>query len=57
MGTIDQPVAKASTYTGQYNTETQRQTIHAWSGIRTHNPSNQAANTYALDGAATRIRN
>jgi hypothetical protein len=26
LWTIDQPVAKASTYTGQHNTETQRQT-------------------------------
>jgi hypothetical protein len=47
-GTSDQPVAKASTYTGQSNTETQRN-IHASSGIRTHDPSNEAAKTYALD--------
>jgi hypothetical protein len=27
--------------------------IHTWSGIRTHDPSNQAAKTYALDRATT----
>jgi hypothetical protein len=52
LWTSDQPVAKASTYTGQHNTETQRQTS---SGIRTYGPSNQADKTYALDRAATGI--
>jgi hypothetical protein len=28
--------------------------IHAWSRIRTHDPSNQAVKTYALDCVATR---
>jgi hypothetical protein len=50
--TSDQPVAKASSYTGQHNTEAETN-IHASSGIRTHDPSNQAAKTYALDRAAT----
>jgi hypothetical protein len=36
---------KASTYTGQHSTETQRQTSDASSGIETHDPSNQAAKT------------
>jgi hypothetical protein len=44
----DQAVAKASTYTGQYNSET-----HVSSGIRNHDLSNQAALIYALDRAAT----
>jgi hypothetical protein len=30
---------KASTYTGQHNTERQGTNIHALSGIRTHDPS------------------
>jgi hypothetical protein len=38
----DQPVAKASTYTRQHNTNT-KTNIHATSGIRTHDPRNQAA--------------
>jgi hypothetical protein len=43
LWTSDQLVAKASTYTGQHNAETQRQTnIHVSSRIRTHDPSNQA---------------
>jgi hypothetical protein len=46
LWTSDQPAAKASTVTGQHN-------IHASSRIRTHNPRNQAAMTYALDLAAT----
>jgi hypothetical protein len=51
--TSDQPVAKASTYRGQHNTETQRQTnIRAPSGIRTKEPSNPATKTYALHRAA-----
>jgi hypothetical protein len=44
--TSDKPVEKASTYAGQYNSET-----HASSGIWTHDPSNQP--TYALDRATT----
>jgi hypothetical protein len=52
--TCDQPVAKASTHTGQHNTETH---IHASFGIQTHDPSNQTAKTYALDRADTGIDN
>jgi hypothetical protein len=49
--TSNQLVAKASTYTAQHrSTETN---IHASSGIRTRDPSNQAAKTYALDREAT----
>jgi hypothetical protein len=41
----DQPVAKASIHSRQYkNTKTN---IHASSGIRTHDPTNQEAKTYA----------
>jgi hypothetical protein len=43
LWTSDQPVAKASTYTGQHNIETQETNIHALTGIRTRDPSNQAA--------------
>jgi hypothetical protein len=43
LWTSDQPVAEASTYTGQHNIETQETNIHALSGIRTRDPSNQAA--------------
>jgi 1,2-phenylacetyl-CoA epoxidase PaaB subunit len=58
LWTSDQPIAKGSTYTGQHNTETytRRNTktnIHTSSEIRTHDPSNQTAKTYALDHAAT----
>jgi hypothetical protein len=42
LWTSDQPIAKASTYTGQHNRNT-KTNIHALSGIRTHNPSNKAA--------------
>jgi hypothetical protein len=44
---------KASTYTGQHNTERQGTNIHALSGIRTHDPSNQPAKTHASDRTAT----
>jgi hypothetical protein len=43
LWTSDQPVAKASTYTGQHNRETEETNIHTLSGIRTRDPSNQAA--------------
>jgi hypothetical protein len=43
LWTSDQPVAEASTYTGQQYIETQETNIHALSGIRTRDPSNQAA--------------
>jgi hypothetical protein len=43
LWTSDQPVAEASSYTGQNNIETQETNIHALSGIRTRDPSNQAA--------------
>jgi hypothetical protein len=44
---------KASTYTGQHNSGRQETNIHALSGIRTHEPSNQPANTHASDRTAT----
>jgi hypothetical protein len=43
LWTRDQPVAEASTYTGQHNIFTQETNIHAASGIRTRAPSNQEA--------------
>jgi hypothetical protein len=43
LWTSDQPVAEASTYTEQHNIETQETNIRAFSGIRTRDPSNQAA--------------
>jgi hypothetical protein len=43
LWTSDQPVAEASTYTGQHNIETQETNIRALSGIRARDPSNQAA--------------
>jgi hypothetical protein len=43
LWTGDQPVAEASTHTVQHNIYTQETNIHAPSGIRTRNPSNQAA--------------
>jgi hypothetical protein len=52
LWTSDQPVAKASTDSGQHSTETQKQTSMP-RGIRTHDPSNQAAKTNALNRAAT----
>jgi hypothetical protein len=48
----DQPVAEASAYTGQHNRNTTTN-IHASSGMRTYNPSNQAAKIYALDRVVT----
>jgi hypothetical protein len=48
----DEPIIKASTCTGQHNTETKKTNIHASSVIQTHDPSNQAAKTYALDFVA-----
>jgi hypothetical protein len=49
LWTIDQPIAKASTGTGQHrNTKTN---IHASSGFRTHDPGDQAAKP--LDRAVT----
>jgi hypothetical protein len=43
LWTSDQPVSETSTCTGQHNIETQETNIHALSGIRTRDPSNQAA--------------
>jgi hypothetical protein len=43
LWTSDQPVAEACTYTGKHNIYTQETNIHAQSGIRTRDPSNQAA--------------
>jgi hypothetical protein len=43
LWTSDQPVTEASTYTGQHNIYTQQTKIHTPSGIRTRDPSNQAA--------------
>jgi hypothetical protein len=39
----DQPVTEASTYAGQHNIETQETNMYEFSGIRTRDPSNQAA--------------
>jgi hypothetical protein len=47
------PPCKASTYKGQRNTERQGTNIHALSGIRTHDPSNQPAKTHTSDRTAT----
>jgi hypothetical protein len=38
LWTSDQPVAKASTYTGQHNTETQRQTSMPRAGFEPTTP-------------------
>jgi hypothetical protein len=43
LWTSDQPVSETSTCTGQHNIETQQTNIHALTGIRTRDPSNQAA--------------
>jgi hypothetical protein len=43
LWTSDQPVSETSTCTGQHNIETQETNIHALSGIRTRDHSNQAA--------------
>jgi hypothetical protein len=43
LWTSDLPLSETSTYTGQHNIETQETNIHALSGIRTLDPSNQAA--------------
>jgi hypothetical protein len=53
--TSDRPVERPLPTHKQKNahTGTQRQHIHASSGIRARDPSNQAAKTYALDHAAT----
>jgi hypothetical protein len=55
LWTSDQPVAK-SLY--QHRTTQHRNSntnFHVSSGIRTHDPNNQAAKAYALDSAATWI--
>jgi hypothetical protein len=51
LWTSDRPVSKASTYTGQHRSTNVM--IHALSGIRTHDPNNQVAKTFALDRGAT----
>jgi hypothetical protein len=43
LWTSDQPVSETSTFTGQHNIETQETNIHALSGIRNRDPSNQTA--------------
>jgi hypothetical protein len=48
LWTSDQPVSETSTCTGQHNIETQETNIHALSGIRTRDPSNQAAEDLRL---------
>jgi hypothetical protein len=48
LWTSDHPFEKTSTYIGQHNKETKKN-IHDFSGIRTHDPNNQVAKTYALD--------
>jgi hypothetical protein len=52
LGRVISP-SQASTYTGQHNTERRGQNIHALSGIRTHDPSNQPAKNLASDRTAT----
>jgi hypothetical protein len=49
----DQLVAKACTDTGQHKHINTKANIHAPSSIRTRDPSNQAAKTYALHRAVT----
>jgi hypothetical protein len=44
---------KASTYTGQHNTEKSRTNIHGLSGIRTQDPNVRVVKIRALDRAAT----
>jgi hypothetical protein len=51
----DQPIAEASTYTGQQNIYTQEINTHSPVGIRTRDPSNQLPQTYALYRAAIGI--
>jgi hypothetical protein len=43
LWTSDQPVSETSTCTVQHNIDTQETNIHALSGIRNRDPSNQAA--------------
>jgi hypothetical protein len=57
LWTRDQFVVKSSTDTRQQNLYTQETSIDALSSIRTRDPSNQVAKTYALDRAATGIGN
>jgi hypothetical protein len=54
LWTRDQFAEKASTDKGQHNILTQETNMHAISGIRTRNLSNQAAKNYALEFAATK---
>jgi hypothetical protein len=56
LWTSDQPVAEASNYTGQHYIETQETNIHALSGIRTRDPSNQAAADLCLRPSAYQSR-
>jgi hypothetical protein len=56
LWTGDQPVAMASVYTGQHNTETQQTNIHALSGIRIRDPSNQAAADLRLRPRGHRVQ-
>jgi hypothetical protein len=53
LWTSDQPVAEASTYTGQH--KIQETNIHAPSGIRTRDPSNQGAADLRIRPRVTRI--
>jgi hypothetical protein len=59
LWTSDQPVAEASTYT-RHHDKKQETNIHALSGIRTRDPSNQAAAdlrlSYHLQISTTLIR-
>jgi hypothetical protein len=48
LWTSDQPVAEVSTYTGQHNIYTQQTNILAPNGIRTCDPSSQAAADISL---------
>jgi hypothetical protein len=56
LWTSDQPIVEASTCTGQHNIETQETNIHALSGIRTRDPSNQAAADLRLRSRGCRGR-
>jgi hypothetical protein len=51
----DQPIAKTSTYTGQHNTETQRQASMPRTGFEPKITATKQLQTYALNRAATGI--
>jgi hypothetical protein len=49
LWTSDQPVAKASAYAGQHNTERQIQTSMPWARFKPAIPATKRPQTYALD--------